>query len=104
MDAFTWSLPFVGTKIVEMLLAILSICSEEELESDEEERKISDEDEDEFEEDGTRAIADLARSPRHISERREEIKAKVLAVGRMRRVFQILRFVLHAVPLSPPCN
>ena len=59
--------------VAEMLLAVLSVCSEEELED-----TSSDED----------AITDLALSP---NERRQEIKNKILAVGRMQRVFQILR-------------
>ena len=88
MDAFTWSLPFVGAKITEMLLAVLSVCSEEELEgtgsvSDE---RIDDEDE-------TRTIGGSVVSPTEVARRRQEIKNKILAVGKMQRIFQLLRFV-----------
>ncbi|KAE9393916.1 Metallo-dependent phosphatase [Gymnopus androsaceus JB14] len=81
MDAFTWSLPFVGAKITEMLLAILSICSEEELT----EEDSSGEDEE------TRTLADAAMSPADYHQRRQQIKSKIMAVGRMQRVFQLLR-------------
>ncbi|CCM01263.1 uncharacterized protein FIBRA_03312 [Fibroporia radiculosa] len=93
MDAFTWSLPFVGAKITEMLLAILSVCSDTELE--ESSYASSDEDEER-----ARALAELddeeeeMRMTEHVhpSERRQEIKNKILAVGRMQRVFQLLRY------------
>ncbi|KAF8811200.1 Metallo-dependent phosphatase [Phlegmacium glaucopus] len=75
MDAFTWSLPFVGLKITEMLLAILSICSQEELDS---------------ESDGEDEIAEEL-SAEAIAARRQAIKNKIMAVGRMQKVFQILR-------------
>ncbi|PFH49596.1 hypothetical protein AMATHDRAFT_62805 [Amanita thiersii Skay4041] len=78
MDAFTWSLPFVGAKITEMLLAILSICSEEELqETDSDEGRMT----------AGPTEAELKR--------RQQIKNKIMAVGRMQRVFQLLRFVSY---------
>ncbi|CAE6501610.1 unnamed protein product [Rhizoctonia solani] len=79
MDVFTWSLPFVGEKITDMLMAILNCCSQEELEAEEEDTispTVSDGDKT-GEEDG--------------AERRRVIKNKILAVGRMSRVFSLLR-------------
>lgn len=70
MNAFTWSLPFVGEKITDMLIAILNCCSKEELEpSDEEDTDLM--------------------SPQ--DERKQVIRNKILAVGRMARVFALLR-------------
>ena len=102
MDAFTWSLPFVGAKITEMLLAILSVCSDQELESvsseeEDAERQRALNDSDEEEGDDTRTVADV--SPTEIASRRQEIKNKILAVGRMQRIFQLLRCV--SSPSSP---
>ncbi|KAJ3218162.1 3',5'-cyclic-nucleotide phosphodiesterase (PDEase) (3':5'-CNP) [Clydaea vesicula] len=70
MDVFTWSLPFVGEKITDMLLAILNTCSKEELVDDD-----AEEDEKESEKDA----------------RRKMIKNKIMAVGLMARTFQTLR-------------
>lgn len=107
MDAFTWSLPFVGAKITEMLLAILSVCSDQELESysseeDDADRMRALEEEDEDEDgDDTRTVADIALTPTEISSRRQEIKNKILAVGRMQRMFQVLRCVPSLLLFSP---
>ncbi|KAJ7434518.1 Metallo-dependent phosphatase-like protein [Mycena galericulata] len=89
-NAFTWSLPFVGAKITEMLLAILSICSEEELVDTD-----SESDEEKTDADGDakmRTARTLGLStPAEVARRRQEIKSKIIAVGRMQRVFQLLR-------------
>ncbi|CAO3682886.1 unnamed protein product [Umbelopsis ramanniana] len=78
MDVFSWSLPFVGEKITDMLLAILNICSKEELAEEE-----------------TKAIAAAAPkvpvTPEEAAERRQIIKNKILAIGKMSRVFSVLR-------------
>jgi serine/threonine-protein phosphatase 2B catalytic subunit len=107
MDAFTWSLPFVGAKselsslvytgavpladagviVTEMLLAILSICTEEELEAADTDEADTDEDEE------ARTTADRPLTPKEVSARKELIKSKILAVGKMQRVFQLLRYV-----------
>ncbi|BEI83539.1 hypothetical protein CcaverHIS002_0401430 [Cutaneotrichosporon cavernicola] len=78
MDVFTWSLPFVGEKITDMLIAILNCCTKEELEEEEETPMITPE-------------TPEADTDEVSAERRQVIKNKILAVGRMSRVFSLLR-------------
>ena len=68
-----------------MLLAMLNCCTKEELEesSSDEETLIS---------------PTPSEDP---SERRKVIKNKILAVGRMSRVFALLRYVTHPYELNP---
>jgi serine/threonine-protein phosphatase 2B catalytic subunit len=80
MDVFTWSLPFVGEKFTDMLLAILSTCSEEELK---EETPMSTS--------PTSPASVAPEDPNSIEYKRKAIKNKILAIGRMSRVFQVLR-------------
>ncbi|KAJ2229066.1 3',5'-cyclic-nucleotide phosphodiesterase (PDEase) (3':5'-CNP) [Coemansia sp. RSA 485] len=99
MDVFTWSLPFVGEKMTDMLLAILDICTKDELEEDEDEGKDRD------------ASAEVPANEHHrhikipaallnahspeicsdLEQRRDRIRNKILAVGKMARIFHILR-------------
>ncbi|KAG0206904.1 3',5'-cyclic-nucleotide phosphodiesterase (PDEase) (3':5'-CNP) [Mortierella sp. GBA30] len=102
MDVFTWSLPFVGEKITDMLLAILNTCSKEELAEDDLMLEVSDEDVEpvesnvitkgDIDEEGhpvTSAKEDVVMNDKETS--RSRIRQKILAVGRISRVFAVLR-------------
>ena len=80
MDVFTWSLPFVGEKITDMLMAILNTCSKEELEEDATPSTVS-----------APASPPLERDTETSDAKRRAIKNKILAIGRLSRVFQVLR-------------
>lgn len=80
MDVFTWSLPFVGEKITDMLVAVLNTCTKEELEEDsDDERFVSP------------PVSPTTVIAEGGTERRRVIKNKILAVGRVARVFALLR-------------
>lgn len=95
MDVFTWSLPFVGEKVTDMLIAILNICSKEELEEDEEEDSSllieQDSPAPALPSPSTPTTARPSVQGDEYPERRMVIKNKILAVGRMARVFSVLR-------------
>ncbi|KAL4787810.1 Metallo-dependent phosphatase-like protein [Aspergillus varians] len=85
MDVFTWSLPFVGEKITDMLIAILNTCSKEELEdetpSSEAPSAIS----------APEPSPPMPMDTESTEFKRRAIKNKILAIGRLSRVFQVLR-------------
>ncbi len=66
-----------------MLLGVLNVCSEEELEASDDEDAFSNRG------GGPEGIV----PPELVAERRSDIKNKILAVGKMQRLYQLLRYV-----------
>ncbi|CAH02173.1 calcineurin catalytic subunit A [Kluyveromyces lactis] len=89
MDVFSWSLPFVGEKVTEMLIAILNICAEEELDEDvpiidEAVGKISEVDDGVNEKESPRSnILDEAK--------RRSLRNKIMAIAKVSRMYSVLR-------------
>jgi serine/threonine-protein phosphatase 2B catalytic subunit len=98
MDVVEWSLPFVGEKsnfrfqtnqlfctnkrsiVTNMLLAILNICSKEELLAEEKE---------EADQQKNSSMSDASNE--EIEQRKTVIRNKILAIGKMSRVYSVLR-------------
>jgi serine/threonine-protein phosphatase 2B catalytic subunit len=72
MNVFNWSLPFVGEKINDVLLKILNICTDEELA--------------EYDED-----IDSLIERNQLEQRKEHIRTKIRAVGKVAKTYQTLR-------------
>lgn len=96
MDVFTWSLPFVGEKVTDMLVSILNICTEEELE---EETPIANGFDTPLSSPVVTtppvqlpdAVTDVASPQSTIEDKRLALRNKVLAIGRVARMYQVLR-------------
>jgi len=86
MDVFKWSLPFVAEKATEMLVAILNTCAQDD--DDESPEVLPDEIEGQ-----TKALTLEEQQKKDLeAERRKEIiRNKIRAVGKMARIFSTLR-------------
>jgi len=97
MDVFTWSLPFVGEKVTEMLVNVLNICSDDELMEPIPPEAITDV----IGKCSEKELSELKRK----EERRITLQKKILAVAKMAKYFHTLReeseTVLHLKGLTP---
>ncbi|CAI4047172.1 calcineurin catalytic subunit A SKDI_12G4600 [Saccharomyces kudriavzevii IFO 1802] len=94
MDVFTWSLPFVGEKVTNMLVSILNICSEEELDPESEVQAVGT---------GTKTDSDSTKATSaetagktssailEDESRRKALRNKILAIAKVSRMFSVLR-------------
>jgi len=85
MDVFKWSLPFVAEKATEMLVAILNTCTQDV--GDDESSSLDQTTPTTPEEEDVKP----ATTPEEVERRREIIRNKIRAVGKMARLFAVLR-------------
>lgn len=72
MDVFSWSLPFVGEKVIDVLLNILNICTDEELAEHDEH-------------------IDSLIEKNSREQRKEQIRSKIRTLGRVMKAYKTLR-------------
>jgi len=105
MDVFTWSMPFVGEKVTEMLYAILNICTDEELDVSDDEMDADVRPEALVEANSTEPAKppvageseEQTASRISLEARKDVIRNKVLSIGKMARFFRILREEREAI-------
>ncbi|PVU88649.1 hypothetical protein BB559_004477 [Furculomyces boomerangus] len=88
IDVFNWSLPFVAEKVSEMLLSILSICTKYEPEN--QNTNVKKPDIDRIENGDTTFEQNMNKQTKK-SVVSESIAKKIFAIGKMARLFRVLR-------------
>ena len=88
MDVFSWSLPFVGEKVTEMLIAILNICAEEELD---EEIPVIDNDVGNLDRDDNSQTLEESKKNILDEAKRKSLRNKIMAIAKVSRMYTVLR-------------
>lgn len=87
MDVFSWSLPFVGEKVTDILVSVLNICTDEELDED---TPVDQTTLEKVHDDPISPPASADPSDESALMRRA-LRNKILAIGRVSRMFSVLR-------------